>query len=114
MINARKTFLALGFAAAGGLALAGGVAPVLAPAPAWAETIVVAPPTLKVEVIPAAPTHKPRDWFVWDPGHWAWAGGKYDWVPGHWIERPRLKAVWVPGHWDHRGREHVWAEGHWR
>ncbi|WP_031363366.1 YXWGXW repeat-containing protein [Caballeronia sordidicola] len=79
----------------------------LASAPAFAQTIIIAPPPMRTEVVPVA-----RPGYVWDGGHWRWAGRGYEWVPGHW--RPvRIGAHWVPGHWVQRGPNWRWIEGHW-
>ncbi|MGV7247146.1 YXWGXW repeat-containing protein, partial [Caballeronia sp. M23-90] len=54
----------------------------LASVSASAQTIIVAPsapPPPRVEVVPAV-----RPGYVWDAGHWRWAGRGYEWVPGHW------------------------------
>jgi WXXGXW repeat (2 copies) len=78
--------------------------------PAFAQAVIIAPsppPPMRTEVVPVA-----RPGYVWDGGHWRWAGGGYKWVPGHW--RPvRVGAHWVPGHWVQRGPNWRWIEGHW-
>jgi hypothetical protein len=78
--------------------------------PAFAQAVIIAPsapPPMRTEVVPMA-----RPGYVWDGGHWRWAGRGYEWVPGHW--RPvRIGAHWVPGHWVQRGPNWRWIEGHW-
>ncbi|MCY0858330.1 YXWGXW repeat-containing protein [Cupriavidus sp. D39] len=79
-------------------------------APAFAQTIVIAPsapPPMRQEVLPPA-----RGGYVWDPGHWQWRNGAYVWLRGHW--RPaRAGYRWVSGHWVARGPQWRWVEGHW-
>ena len=100
----------LGLAVVGTVGLLAG----LGPSASRAETILVAPPELKVEIVPPRPPGRPVELLEWDRGHWARAGGGWGWIPGHWIERPRPGAVWVVGHWDRRGPEYIWIDGHWR
>jgi hypothetical protein len=68
-----------------------------------------APPTVKVEVKPAAPYKNA----VWISGHWAWRSNKHVWVAGHWV-KPRNGHAWVPGHWVKKRRGWVWIGGHWK
>jgi WXXGXW repeat (2 copies) len=96
------------------VAVAVGLMMGLAPSSLRAETIVVTPPAVKVEVIPERPPGRPAEMLIWDRGHWARIDGRWDWVPGHWIERPRPGAAWVAGHWNRHGREFVWVDGRWR
>ncbi|WP_133646884.1 YXWGXW repeat-containing protein [Paraburkholderia flava] len=84
-----------------------GAAVALAASSAFAQVIVTAPPPLRAEVLPA-----PRAGYVWDRGHWRWAGGRYVWVPGHW-QAVRVGYHWVPGHWVQRGPNWFWVRGHW-
>jgi hypothetical protein len=77
---------------------------------AFAQEVIIAPsapPPMRTEIVPAG-----RPGYVWDGGHWRWAGRGYEWVPGHW--RPvRVGAHWVPDHWVQRGPNWRWIEGHW-
>ncbi len=42
------------------------------------------PPPLRVEIIPSPPQGS----YVWQPGHWDWAGGNnYRWDPGRYVYR---------------------------
>jgi hypothetical protein len=67
----------------------------------------VGPPPLRAEAVPP-----PRRGYVWDRGHWGWAGGQYAWVAGHWIpDRPGWR--WVPGAWGNGPGGWRWGEGHW-
>jgi hypothetical protein len=97
------------FAVKAALAIITAVA-TLASVPAFAQAVIIAPsppPPMRTEVVPVA-----RPGYVWDGGHWRWAGRGYEWVPGHW--RPvRVGAHWVPGHWVQRGPNWRWIEGHW-
>jgi hypothetical protein len=81
----------------------------LTAAPALAQAVIVAPmapPTPRVEVVPA-----PRAGYVWDQGRWRWEHGRYVWVQGHW-QPVRIGYRWVPGHWAQRGPNWRWVEGH--
>ncbi|MDR3411450.1 MAG: YXWGXW repeat-containing protein, partial [Formivibrio sp.] len=54
----------------------------LASMPSYAHADVIirqAPPPMRAEMVPRA-----RPVYVWDQGHWRWAGRGYAWVPGHW------------------------------
>lgn len=63
----------------------------------------VAPPPVRVEVIPVRPS--PRH--LWVHGYWNWDGNRHSWVPGHYVlVRPGL--VYVEPRWEDRGG------GHWR
>jgi hypothetical protein len=75
-----------------------------------AQAVIIAqpaPPPLRAEVIPG-----PRRGYVWDAGHWRWAGRGYAWVPGHW-RAVRVGARWAPGQWVQRGPHWRWREGYW-
>ena len=67
-----------------------------------------APPVVKVEQRPAAPTPQ----HVWKSGHWARRGHKWVWTAGNW-HKPRPGQRWVDGHWERRGGRWHWIEGHW-
>ncbi len=64
------------------------------------------PPPPRVEVVPG-----PRQGYVWDAGHWRWAGRHYAWVPGHW--QPVREGRWVPGRWEQHGPRWGWSQGYW-
>jgi hypothetical protein len=69
-------------------------------------------PELRREGPPPPP---PGTNYLWEPGHWHWAGNGYVWVAGHYIVRqPAWHGEFVPGHWARRGPEWVWVPGHWR
>jgi hypothetical protein len=69
----------------------------------------VAPPPLRVEARPMAPS--PRH--IWIDGHWAWRGGAHVWMPGHWAMPPAPGYHWVPARWVNDGGQYVFYEGHW-
>jgi hypothetical protein len=90
----------------------------LAPAAAYAQSYVVvpavrvavAPPPLRVEVIPA----RPSAGHVWIPGHWIWRNGVHEWAVGHWALPPEPGYVWEPARWVAEGGQWAFYEGHWR
>jgi hypothetical protein len=51
---------------------------------------------------------------TWQPGHWVYRYGNWDWVTGQYVTPPQGVSVWVPGQWVAQpdGR-HVWNLGHW-
>jgi hypothetical protein len=77
--------------------------------PAFAADIIsdVAPPPLRMEII-----GKPRDGYVWAPGHWEWNGKTYRWAPGLWIVE-HGKARWVADQWEPMGTQWRYIPGHW-
>jgi hypothetical protein len=69
--------------------------------------VTIAPPAPQYEPMPPA-----RPGWVWGPGHWAWANGRYVWEGGQWMAaRPGYR--WVTGNWEPRGPKWVWIPGHW-
>ena len=66
-------------------------------APRVDTVILVAPPPLRTEVIPAA-----RRGYVWVPGYWNWRGHRHVWSPGVWV-RERRGYVHHPHRWEQRG-----------
>jgi hypothetical protein len=87
---------------------------VLLSATAMAQSTVViapaAPPPVREEIIPPAPSTD----VVWQPGHWTWNGAQYAWVSGAYIARPRPQVAWVPGHWDQDPAGWTWVDGYWQ
>jgi WXXGXW repeat (2 copies) len=67
----------------------------------------VAPPPVRVEVVPA-----PRVGYVWAPGYWEWRDHAHVWVGGRYIAE-RRGYHWVPDHWDQRGPHWHHEAGHW-
>jgi hypothetical protein len=96
--------LALGAVAAG--ALFCGV--IAGERPANAQVVALAPPAVRVEVIPRAP--EPH--VFWVGGYWGWYGGRHVWMGGHW-ERERPGWGYERAHWMHEGRGWRFAPGHW-
>lgn len=71
--------------------------------------ITIAPPALRVEVRPAAPSVR----HVWVPGFWQWGGGRHAWVGGHYAVPPAAGRVWVEARWANEGGQWVFYEGYW-
>jgi hypothetical protein len=70
----------------------------------------VAPPALKVEAVPVAPSPRHQ----WIAGYWAWRGGRHVWLGGHWALPPSAGYVWEPARWDRAGGGWSFCDGHWR
>jgi hypothetical protein len=81
-------------------------APTIASAGVFID-IDVAPPPVRVEVVPP-----PREGFVWAPGFWEWRDGRHVWVPGRWMGE-RRGYHWVPDRWEPRGPHWHHERGHW-
>jgi YXWGXW repeat-containing protein len=77
--------------------------------PAAAAEIIsnVAPPPLRTENV-----GRPRDGYVWAPGHWEWNSQSYRWVSGSWIVE-RGKARWIADQWEPQGTQWRFVPGHW-
>jgi hypothetical protein len=71
--------------------------------------VAVAPPPLRVESQPPAPSSA----HVWLAGHWAWRGGHHVWIPGHWALAPGPGSTWVEPRWVQAGGRWVFYEGYW-
>ncbi len=69
----------------------------------------IAPPQLRVEVPPPAPS--PRH--VWMPGYWSFASGNYVWVPGSYVVAPQPEARWMPAQWVLRDGAWYFEPGRW-
>jgi hypothetical protein len=83
---------------------------IIAPTVASAGILIdvdVAPPPMRVEVVPEA-----RPGFVWAGGFWEWRDGAHVWVPGHWIGE-RRGWHWAPDHWVQQGPHWHHERGHW-
>lgn len=83
---------------------------------AHAQTVIVpgvrvsvAPPPLRVEVRPLAPSAA----HVWIPGHWAWRAGAHVWTAGYYALPPSPGYHWVHARWVNEGGQWVFFEGHW-
>ena len=82
--------------------------PIFAPRPMY--RVRMAPPPMRVEVTPVAPS--PRH--VWVAGHWMWRGNRYIWVNGHYRMAPRPGHSWVQSRWVNEGGQWVFYDGHWQ
>jgi hypothetical protein len=69
----------------------------------------VAPPPMRQDVRPAAPS--PRH--VWRGGYWGWEGGRHVWLSGRWDLPPAPGQVWVEGRWLNDGGEWGFTPGYW-
>jgi WXXGXW repeat (2 copies) len=72
--------------------------------------VTVAPPALRMEAPPPAPTPRHQ----WIAGYWGWRTGKHVWMEGHWALAPAPGYVWEPARWDSQDGAWVYYEGHWR
>jgi hypothetical protein len=72
--------------------------------------VTVAPPALRMEVAPRAPS--PRH--MWLPGYWAWRGGTHVWIGGHWALPPAPGYTWEPAAWVSENGAYTFYDGHWR
>lgn len=70
----------------------------------------VAPPALRYEVAPVAPSPRHH----WIAGHWAWRGNAHLWTPGRWAHPPEPNVVWEPARWENVGGAWTFHEGFWR
>jgi len=69
----------------------------------------IAPPPMRVEVRPAAPSPN----HIWIAGHWAWRGGAHVWMPGRYALPPAPGYRWVAARWVNEGGRWTFFEGHW-
>lgn len=102
--------------------------PIVQPAPAQPEhVVVVQPPPVPQESMAPAPA---PSGYAWLPGHYTWRDG-WHWEPGRWVTGhvrpmpapyqedplavapPNGSAQWVPGYWDYNGSDWAWTGGHW-
>jgi hypothetical protein len=70
--------------------------------------VTVGPPAIREEAVGVAP----YPGYVWAPGYWNWAGGRYVWVSGRWVA-PRPGYHWVPHHWVQTPGGWRLERGHW-
>src|SRR5437868_10023349 len=96
------------------IALAGATSCVVSPyggvdieGPGPGRVVVEAPPPIREEIIPPAPSPN----HIWIRGHWGYHD-RYAWEPGRYVVRPRRGAEWVPGHWDDTHHGWAWKPGH--
>jgi hypothetical protein len=69
----------------------------------------VAPPALRVEAIPPAPS--PRH--VWIAGYWGYNNGQHVWIPGYHDIPPAPGYHWIGSRWVNEGGFWVFKRGHW-
>ncbi len=69
----------------------------------------IAPPQLRVEVPPPAPSHG----HVWVAGYWSFSSGRYVWVPGSYVVAPQTGARWMPAQWVLRNGAWYFEPGRW-
>ena len=70
----------------------------------------IAPPRVKIEKRPPAPSRN----HVWVSGYQRWDGNAYSWNQGRWEQRPRPRARWVAHHYVRQRGGWVFVEGRWR
>ena len=70
----------------------------------------VAPPIMRVEVIPAKPSYRS----IWIPGYWIFDIGlnRHVWVTGYCNAYP-LGASWTSGYWTYSNGYYSWSDGYW-
>jgi hypothetical protein len=94
-----------GWASAAAFALVVLIAPVRQAS--GAVIVGVAPPPVRVEVVPRA-----RVGYVWTSGYWRWNGHHHVWVGGYWLPaRPGWR--WTPAHWAPYGARWRYYPGYW-
>ena len=99
---------ALGALALGGV-LAGCVVAPAQPGYYGGDTVLVAPPPPRGEIIGVAPAPG----YVWLNGYWGWSGGRHQWVGGRW-EPGRPGHYWAPHAWVREGGGWRMNGGQWR
>lgn len=67
------------------------------------------PPVLLIEEQPPVPV----DGYLWTPGYWRWASGRYLWVAGAWLRPPHVGLWWTPGYWSWTGGVYTFHAGYW-
>jgi len=72
--------------------------------------ISVAPPPVRVEVIPP----RPSQWHIWQRGSWVYGPAGYIWHPGRYVMPPTQGLLWVPEEWVNFGGGYRLVPGHWR
>ena len=82
--------------------------PLFAPRPMY--RVRVAPPPMRVEVTPVAPSPN----HVWIAGHWMWRGNRHVWVNGYYRMAPRPGRRWVQSRWVNQGGQWVFYDGYWQ
>lgn len=68
-------------------------------------------PPARVEVMGKPPVTQTL--LIWQPGHWNWNGGAYEWIPGDFVPRAGHSDLWMPGYWERSGMSWRWVAAHW-
>jgi hypothetical protein len=68
------------------------------------------PPPVSVAVVGRAPSSL----YVWTPGYYKGASGRYVWVAGRWMKPPRPGMVWVAPAWQKGPNGYAFIGGRWR
>ena len=55
-------------------------------------------PPLRAEAMGKPPVTETL--LIWQPGHWDWTDGAYEWVPGSFVPREGHGELWMPGYWE--------------
>ena len=69
------------------------------------------PPPLRAESMGKPPVTETL--LIWQPGHWDWTGGGYEWVPGSFVPREGHGELWMPGYWEKADDGWHWRPAHW-
>jgi hypothetical protein len=71
----------------------------------------IAPPKLRVEVVPPAVTGQ-----VWIPGYYNFDASinNYVWVPGHYEAPPAPERTWVEPRYERHHGDYIYVPGHWK
>jgi YXWGXW repeat-containing protein len=77
-----------------------------------AEVIIRTAPPAPVSV--AIVGRPPSSLYVWIPGYYRGAGGRYVWVAGRWMKPPHRGMVWIPPVWRKGPSGYVFVAGRWR
>ena len=92
----------------------------VAPAPGYAPTAVMAPVVSTVVVTQAPPAlqpdvvlAQPSSQHVWIAGYYTWRNDRYEWMTAHWELPPRTNAAWVKPAWEQQGNAYKFTEGYW-
>jgi hypothetical protein len=72
--------------------------------------VTVAPPALRYEMAPPAPSPRHQ----WIAGYWGWHGAAHVWIPGRWVLPPAYGYVWEPARWENVDGAWMFYDGHWR
>ncbi len=74
------------------------------------EVSYLPPPPAPVEVGPSVPA--PSADYIYVPGSWVYADGRYFWRPGSWV-MARPGWVWVPSHYRWTPAGYIFIAGYW-